>query len=290
MADLMNNDVFLAFCTYATIVVLKMMFMAPLTGYYRMTRKAFSNWEDTAIRQKDPEKRKKMLQTHPDVERVRRCHQNDLENIVPFVVIGLLYALTGPDLSTALLHFRVFVGSRFIHTVSYVLALPQPSRGLSWVVGMITTFSMAYRVFLAFSTYATIVVLKMMLMSFMTSYFRMTKKAFSNPEDTNLSAKASEDRKKLVRVDPDVERVRRCHLNDLENIVPFVVIGLLYALTGPDLSTALLHFRVFVGSRFVHTVAYVMAVPQPTRALAFAVGLFTTFSMAYRVLTTSLFL
>ncbi|XP_050964321.1 microsomal glutathione S-transferase 1.1 [Labeo rohita] len=145
-------------------------------------------------------------------------------------------------------------------------------------------------VFLAFSTYATIVVLKMMLMSFMTSYFRMTKKAFSNPEDTNLSAKASEDRKKLVRVDPDVERVRRCHLNDLENIVPFVVIGLLYALTGPDLSTALLHFRVFVGSRFVHTVAYVMAVPQPTRALAFAVGLFTTFSMAYRVLTTSLFL
>lgn len=95
---------------------------------------------------KNPEARKKMLQTNPDVERVRRCHLNDLENIIPFVVIGLLYALTGPDLSTALLHFRVFVGSRFIHTVSYVLALPQPSRGLSWVVGMITTFSMAYRV------------------------------------------------------------------------------------------------------------------------------------------------
>ncbi|KAL1275696.1 hypothetical protein QQF64_035319 [Cirrhinus molitorella] len=106
MADLMNNDVFLAFCTYATIVVLKMMFMAPLTGYFRMTRKAFSNWEDTALGKKNPEERKKMLQTNPDVERVRRCHQNDLENIVPFV----------------------------------------PSRGLSWVVGMITTFSMAYRV------------------------------------------------------------------------------------------------------------------------------------------------
>ncbi|KAL1275695.1 hypothetical protein QQF64_035318 [Cirrhinus molitorella] len=130
----------------------------------------------------------------------------------------------------------------------------------------------------------------MMLMSFMTSYFRMTKQAFSNLEDTNLSAKTTEDRKKFVRVDPDVERVRRCHLNDLENIVPFVVIGLLYALTGPDLSMALLHFRVFVGSRFVHTVVYVMAVPQPTRALAFVVGLLTTFSMAYRVLTTALFL
>nr|BAS29961.1 microsomal glutathione S-transferase 1 [Cyprinus carpio] len=131
MADLMSNDMFLAFSKYATIVVLKMMFMAPLTGYFRITRK---------------EDRKKMLQTNPDVERVRRCHQNDLENIISFVVIGLLYAFTGPDLSTALLHFQVFVGSRFIHTVSYLLALPQPSRGLSWVVGIITTFSMAYRV------------------------------------------------------------------------------------------------------------------------------------------------
>uniref|UniRef100_A0A8C2HX32 Microsomal glutathione S-transferase 1 n=1 Tax=Cyprinus carpio TaxID=7962 RepID=A0A8C2HX32_CYPCA len=62
MADLMSNDMFLAFSTYATIVVLKMMFMAPLTGYFRITRKgAFSNSED----------RKKMLQTNPDVERVR---------------------------------------------------------------------------------------------------------------------------------------------------------------------------------------------------------------------------
>ncbi|XP_016093700.1 microsomal glutathione S-transferase 1-like [Sinocyclocheilus grahami] len=144
-------------------------------------------------------------------------------------------------------------------------------------------------VFLAFSTYATIAVLKMMLMSLMTSYFRLTKQVFSNLEDTAL-VKTTEDRKKLVRVDPDVERVRRCHLNDLENIVPFVVIGLLYALTGPDLSMALLHFRVFVGSRFIHTVAYMMALPQPTRALAFGVGLFITFSMAYRVLTTALFL
>ncbi|XP_048012057.1 microsomal glutathione S-transferase 1.2 [Megalobrama amblycephala] len=146
MADLINSDVFLAFSTYATIVILKMMFMSPLTGYFRITRKAFSNWEDTAMAKNDPEERKKMLQTNPDVERVRRCHQNDLENIIPFVVIGLLYALTGPDLSTALLHFRVFVASRFIHTVSYVMGLPQPSRGLSWMVGMITTFSMAYRV------------------------------------------------------------------------------------------------------------------------------------------------
>lgn len=144
-------------------------------------------------------------------------------------------------------------------------------------------------VFLAFSTYATIVILKMMLMSLVTSYYRLTKQVFANIEDTTL-VKTTEDRKKLVRFDPDVERVRRCHQNDLENIVPFVVIGLLYSLTGPDLSSALLHFRVFVGSRFIHTVTYVMALPQPSRGLFFGVGLCATMSMAYRVLTTALFL
>ncbi|KAK6292310.1 hypothetical protein J4Q44_G00368940 [Coregonus suidteri] len=101
--------------------------------------------EDTGMA-KTPEEKKKMLRVDPDVERVRRCHQNDLENIIPFVVIGLLYTLTGPDLSTALLHFRVFVGSRLCHTVAYVLPLPQPSRALAWMVGMGATFSMAYRV------------------------------------------------------------------------------------------------------------------------------------------------
>ncbi|KAI1887940.1 hypothetical protein AGOR_G00179920 [Albula goreensis] len=144
-------------------------------------------------------------------------------------------------------------------------------------------------VFLAFSTYATFVILKMMLMSFMTSYFRLTRKVFANLEDTAL-VKSEEDKKKLVRIDPDVERVRRCHQNDLENVVPFVLIGLLYALTGPDLRTALLHFRVFVGARFFHTVAYLTPLPQPCRALAFLVGIITTISMAYRVLRTAFYL
>jgi len=39
MADLINSDVFLAFSTYTTIVILKMMLMAPLTGYFRITKK-----------------------------------------------------------------------------------------------------------------------------------------------------------------------------------------------------------------------------------------------------------
>lgn len=134
----------MAFTTYAAIVILKMLLMGPITAYYRITRGSFSNEEDVA--RKSAEEKKKLLKIHPDVERVRRCHQNDLENIIPFVVVGLLYALTGPELSVALLHYRLFAGARIFHTIAYVGALPQPSRGLSWILGMLVTFSMTYRV------------------------------------------------------------------------------------------------------------------------------------------------
>ncbi|XP_074861202.1 microsomal glutathione S-transferase 1 [Carettochelys insculpta] len=140
-------------------------------------------------------------------------------------------------------------------------------------------------VFLAFATYTTIVLLKMMLLSIITAYVRMTRKAFCNPEDTAKFGKG-ENAKKYLRTDEDVERVRRCHLNDLENIVPFIGIGLLYTLSGPAVSTALLHFRIFVVARILHTIVYLTAVPQPSRALTWAAGYAVTISMAYRLLTS----
>ncbi|KAM6896521.1 microsomal glutathione S-transferase 1.2 [Lycodopsis pacificus] len=144
MLPMMEDEVFMAFTTYAAIVILKMLLMGPMTAFFRFSRGAFANEEDVAL--KPSEERKKLLRSHPDVERVRRCHQNDLENIVPFVLVGLLYALTGPELSAALLHFRVFAGSRIFHTIAYVGALPQPSRALSWAIGFLVTVSMSYRV------------------------------------------------------------------------------------------------------------------------------------------------
>ncbi|NWW91323.1 MGST1 transferase, partial [Rhynochetos jubatus] len=144
LTQLIDNEVFRAFATYATIVLLKMMLMSLITAYFRITRKAFANPEDTASFGKG-ESAKKFLRTDQDVERVRRGHLNDLENIVPFLGIGLLYALSGPELYTALLHFRIFAGARITHTFAYLIPLPQPGRGLSWVVGYAVTISMAYQ-------------------------------------------------------------------------------------------------------------------------------------------------
>ncbi|XP_006866085.1 PREDICTED: microsomal glutathione S-transferase 1-like [Chrysochloris asiatica] len=144
-------------------------------------------------------------------------------------------------------------------------------------------------VFMAFASYTTILISKMMFMSMATAFYRVTRKVFANPEDCSQFGKG-ENAKKYLRTDDRVERVRRAHLNDLENIVPFIGIGLLYSLSDPDLSTALLHFRLFVGARIYHTIAYLTPLPQPNRGLAFFVGYGTTFSMAYRLLKNNLYL
>ncbi|KAM9673537.1 LOW QUALITY PROTEIN: microsomal glutathione S-transferase 1 [Trichechus inunguis] len=144
-------------------------------------------------------------------------------------------------------------------------------------------------VLMAFSSYAPLVLSKMMFMSFATAFYRLTRKAFANPEDCAHHGKG-ENAKKYLRTDDRVEFIfsHRAHLNDLENIVSFVGIGLLYSLSGPDLSTALLHFRLFVGARIYHTIAYLIPL-QPNRAFAFFVGYGVTFSMAYSLLRDRLY-
>ncbi|XP_038068387.1 microsomal glutathione S-transferase 1-like [Patiria miniata] len=132
-------------------------------------------------------------------------------------------------------------------------------------------------VFRLYATYAAVVTLKMMFLSAWTVRYRLSRKVFMNLED-------AEGKKERVREDEDIERIRRCHRNDLENIVPFLVLGLLYVLTGPSVYAAAWHFRAFVASRFAHTLVYLMHVPQPTRFLACLVGYGVNVSFAVQVI------
>jgi glutathione S-transferase len=75
---------------------------------------------------------------------------------------------------------------------------------------------------------------------------------YANEEDLTLAR----NRSVVVTSDPAVERVRRNHLNDIENIVPFVLVGFFYVGTNPDRDVALWHFRIFFISRLVHTICY----------------------------------
>ena len=83
-----------------------------------------------------------------------------------------------------------------------------------------------------------------------------------------------------------MERVRRAHLNDMENILPFLILGFLYMFTNPAYSTALLVYRLFAGARIAHTISYVFVIPQPARALTFFVNHLINIYMAYTIIVT----
>jgi uncharacterized MAPEG superfamily protein len=140
----LSNPVFASYAFYGTVVTLKLLGMAPLTSLKRFAHNVFANPEDTkAFGGKKP------IYDNDSVERVRRNHLNDLENIPAFLFLGLLYVTTQPNPATALWHFRVFAISRILHTISYQLAVPQPARALAFGVGIATCVSMAVQILMA---------------------------------------------------------------------------------------------------------------------------------------------
>uniref|UniRef100_A0A8D8QM62 Microsomal glutathione S-transferase 1 n=1 Tax=Cacopsylla melanoneura TaxID=428564 RepID=A0A8D8QM62_9HEMI len=130
-------------------------------------------------------------------------------------------------------------------------------------------------VFQCYAFYAALLVLKMIVVAFMTVGTRVKKKVFVTPEDTNLNGGV------VAFDDPDVERMRRAHLNDLENIPTFLIICLLYIMTDPGTMLACWLIRIFTLARFLHTFVYTIYVlPQPSRAISFLTGVFIQIFMA----------
>ncbi|CAD0195458.1 unnamed protein product [Chrysodeixis includens] len=130
---------------YSSVLALKMFLVALLTSKTRIQRNVFANQEDATV------SKGKVKFDDPEIERVRRAHLNDLENIPAFWVLGALYLTTGPSAFVATTLFRVFTAFRILHTLVYaVKPLPQPSRFIAFVIPMIINNYMGLRVFLTY--------------------------------------------------------------------------------------------------------------------------------------------
>ncbi|KAL1117616.1 hypothetical protein AAG570_003931 [Ranatra chinensis] len=122
-----ENPVFSGYAFYASILILKMILMSAFTGYTRYKKKAFVNTEDAQIANAT------IKNTDEDVERIRRAHQNDVENIPIFLVAGLLFVAADPNVVFALMVFRLFTVSRIAHTLVYsVFVVRQPARAVAF--------------------------------------------------------------------------------------------------------------------------------------------------------------
>lgn len=85
-----------------------------------------------------------------DVERVRRAHRNDLENILPFIAVAFFYVLTSPQAFIAINLFRAAAIARIVHTLVYAIIPTQPARAISWFVCYGATGYMAVQTALFF--------------------------------------------------------------------------------------------------------------------------------------------
>ena len=118
-----------------------------------------------------------------------------------------------------------------------------------------------------------LLVLKMVALGNYTSFLRLRRQVYATPEDYALRAATPPG-----RPDADIERVRRAHRNDLENILPFFVVSFLYVLTRPSYAAAATYLWGFLAARVLHSIFYIRSA-QPHRTIAFAVGAVLMFVM-----------
>ena len=146
----LTNPVFATYAIAASLMVLKIMLQGWITVVRMMTNNAgLINPEDLKPGPANPKPNPQQLQPLEDVERSRRIHRNDLENIPAFLAIGLVFVLIGPPLAAAQWLMYGFVVARLLHTFAYSTAQRHEVRAVFYSVGSLIVIAMAVWVLLA---------------------------------------------------------------------------------------------------------------------------------------------
>ncbi|MHA1189953.1 MAG: MAPEG family protein [Alphaproteobacteria bacterium] len=140
-------------------------------------------------------------------------------------------------------------------------------------------------VFVTYAIAASIMIIKLMGQGWMT-VFRMLKSnsGLASPEDLQVGLINRNPRPGQLDVNDYVDRSRRMHRNDLENIPAFLACGLLFVIAAPSYLLANILMYGFVGARLVHSVAYATRQSHEIRATLYTIGSAVVIVMALYVL------
>ncbi|WP_417666784.1 MAPEG family protein [Roseibium sp.] len=152
-----------------------------------------------------------------------------------------------------------------------------------------TLLNMENPVFVVYVIAAAIMVLKIMLQGWMT-VFRMLKSnsGLVSPEDLQKGLINKDPRPEQLEVNDYVDRSRRMHRNDLENIPGFLTAGLLFVVVDPALWLAQVLMYGFVAVRGSHFIAYATRQSHEIRATFYTIGSLIVIYMAAHVLWQAL--
>ena len=145
-------------------------------------------------------------------------------------------------------------------------------------------------VFVTYMITAALMVLKIMGQGWVTVY-RMLKSdvGLVNPEDVQVGPFNKNPRPEQLEINDYVDRSRRMHRNDLENIPAFLAAGLIFVAAGPSILLANILMFGFVLARFAHSVAYATKQIHEVRATFYTIGSLAVNAMALYALVAVVF-
>jgi uncharacterized MAPEG superfamily protein len=141
MPDLALDPAFRLFAVVSLLLVLKMMAVGNYTSFLRLRRNVFATPEDYALRAATPP-----AVPDEDIERVRRAHRNDLENVLTFLFVGFVFVLLHPPLAAARIYLWGFLAARVLHSIFYIRSM-QPHRTIAFAVGAVLMGAMIVHTF-----------------------------------------------------------------------------------------------------------------------------------------------
>ena len=140
----LHNPVFATYVLAASIMILKGISMSWLSVVRMMrARGGFRSPEDIRKTLLNPDPSPAQLAPNEWVERVRRIQMNDLENLPYFLVVGMLYVFSEPDLLVARWLFWTYVVTRLAHFVAYLTAQTHDLRAALWTPGSLILIYMS---------------------------------------------------------------------------------------------------------------------------------------------------
>ena len=142
MQELSSEPAFAIYALCTVVLCLNMLGLWGLSGSVRGKTKTTPNAEDASTVAKGA---KLVEEEPPEVARVLRAQRNADVNIMPFLVLGLLYVINGASPRAAWILFGGFTVARLAHTVAYLNG-KQPWRTIFFVLGGLITLALMVQV------------------------------------------------------------------------------------------------------------------------------------------------
>ena len=139
-----GNPVFVTYLIASALLVLKIMGQGWITVYRMMkTNGGYASPEDLRAGMINRTPHPSQLELNDYVDRSRRMHRNDLENIPGFWAAGLLFVAVAPPLWLAQVLLYGFVAARAAHAVAYGTARSHEVRATFYTIGSLIVMAMA---------------------------------------------------------------------------------------------------------------------------------------------------